>query len=296
MLQSEFSGFNERITSTAVARHLRCYYGGMQIPMYQVDAFATALFEGNPAAVCVLQEWIDDALMQSIAMENNLSETAFVVADPEGHADYQIRWFTPTTEVNLCGHATLATGHVLLNMTHTSWDRVRLSSRSGPLTVSRHREGLELDFPAITATAGNPPDGLLEALGLSHGSVHAAGEDYLVRVPDEASVAALAPNFSALRQVEARGIMVTAPGEQVDFVSRFFAPQSGVNEDPVTGSAHCALAPYWAMELGRTSLRAKQLSSRSGIVHCEVDNDRVRLAGGTRQYLSGFLNLSSKPS
>lgn len=259
--------------------------------MYQIDAFATAPFEGNPAAVCVLQEWLDEGLMQSIAMENNLSETAFVVADSTDTADYEIRWFTPTTEVNLCGHATLASGHVLLNLLHTNWPGVRLASRSGVLRVNRHTAGLELDFPAIQTTASEAPAGMLDALGLDGGSVYRAGEDYLVRVADQTTVLAVAPEFSALSAVRARGVMVTAPGEDVDFVSRFFAPQSGVNEDPVTGSAHCALTPYWAKELGQASLVARQLSSRSGLVHCELAEDRVKLAGGTRQFFSGFIHL-----
>lgn len=261
--------------------------------MYQVDAFATAPFEGNPAAVCVLPQWLDDKLMQSIAMENNLSETAFVVPEAPDDADYGIRWFTPTTEVNLCGHATLASGHVLLNLLHTSWSGVRLSSRSGVLSVNRHAAGLELDFPAIETTATEAPVGMLEALGLTSGNAYQAGEDFLVRVEDEDTVSAIEPNFSALGAVQARGIMVTAPGRNVDFVSRFFAPRAGVNEDPVTGSAHCALTPYWAGQLGQDSLIARQLSSRSGIVHCKLAKNRVRLAGGTQLVFSGFLNLPS---
>jgi PhzF family phenazine biosynthesis protein len=260
----------------------------MKITLYQVDAFAEILFGGNPAAVCPLPSWLPDAQLQAIAAENNLSETAFFVARG---ASFELRWFTPVAEVDLCGHATLATAHVLFRHLGHAGESLRFQTRSGELRVTRTGAGLQMDFPARPPRPATPPAALLDGLHLSAAEVWAA-DDYLVVLPDEAAVRALVPDLALLRRVDLRGVIITAPGSADDFVSRFFAPKYGIDEDPVTGSAHCTLAPYWAARLGRTDLRARQVSKRGGVVLCTVSSERVLLAGQAITYLVGEMDLS----
>lgn len=253
----------------------------MSIPIYQVDAFADKPFAGNPAGVCILEKPADEAWMQSVAMEMNLSETAFVVRREDG--DFDLRWFTPAVEVALCGHATLATSHILWETGILKPDEVaRYHTKSGLLQARLVDELVELDFPVTSPEDCETPDGLLEALGLK--SVVYVGRprfDYLVEVGSEDIVRTLTPDFARLRSLGVRGIMVTAKSEseELDFVSRFFAPGVGVDEDPVTGSAHCALTPYWAAKLGKTDLSAYQASTRGGRLRCILADDHVRLRG-----------------
>ena len=256
------------------------------IPIEQVAAFAEGPFHGNPAAVCPLQRWLPDSLMQAIAAENNLSETAFYVGR-EGR--YTLRWFTPRCEVDLCGHATLAAGHVVfLHEPHL--DEVEFSSNSGPLIVRRLGDQLTLNFPVQTACPCPAPGGLEDILGTT---VEAClqGVDLMVVVADERRVEALAPDSAAVAELPGRGLIVTAPGTEVDFVSRFFAPSCGIAEDPVTGSAHCSLTPYWAERLGRSDLVARQLSARGGRLHCQLVEDRVLISGRVIPYLSGVIHI-----
>lgn len=255
----------------------------IKLKLFQVDAFAERVFEGNPAAICPLEHWLDDRLLQAIAQENYLSETAFFV--PVGDT-VELRWFTPAAEVDLCGHATLASAHVLFE--HLGWDRpeIRFSTRSGELTVTRSDDGLDMDFPASRPHAVEVPAALVEGLGSEPVEVLAA-EDYLAVYGSEAEIRRLEPDFSRLRHAGLRGVLATAPGEEFDFVSRCFFPALGVDEDPVTGSAHCQLAPFWAGRLGRDELIARQLSKRGGTVRCCVDHDRVRLSGRAVDYLCG---------
>jgi PhzF family phenazine biosynthesis protein len=259
----------------------------MKLPIYQVDAFTDTLFSGNPAAVVPLSEWLPDALMQQIARENNLAETAFFV--PVAAAHYHIRWFTPTVEVALCGHATLAAAHVIFTELQTEQaTALTFDSQSGPLYVSRDADRLVLDFPVDTLQVAVPPPALHECLrGVVPKQVLKGKTDYLVVLDSEAEVRELAPDIIVLSTIPARGIIVTAVGEQSDFVSRFFAPQSGVDEDPVTGSAHTTLVPYWAEQLGKTTLHARQLSERGGELFCELRGERVLLGGHTRLYMTG---------
>lgn len=261
----------------------------MKIPIYQVDAFTNERFKGNPAAVCPLDSWLPDAVMQNIAAENNLAETAFIVA---AGAQYEIRWFTPTVEVDLCGHATLASAHVLFHELGFASDQVNFfSHRSGSLTVSRNGSVLALNFPV---------DSLVElpfkpefAIGLSQAprAVFKGKTDYLFVYNSEAEILTLQPDFEELKTHPVRGIIVTAPGETTDFVSRFFGPACGVNEDPVTGSAHTTLTPYWASVLGKTELSARQLSLRTGSLSCKLLGDRVEIAGEAVLYLRGEINV-----
>jgi predicted PhzF superfamily epimerase YddE/YHI9 len=247
----------------------------MKIKQYQVDAFATRAFEGNPAAVCPLQGWLDDDLMQAIAEENNLSETAFFVPSDKGFA---LRWFTPVKEVDLCGHATLATAHVIFEQLGYAGEVITFETRSGELFVNRQGQQLEMDFPACPPTPCALPDLLAEGLGQRPIEVWAA-DDYLAVFDSEATVRAITPNQALLGQLDLRAVVITAPGNEVDFVSRLFAPKLGIPEDPVTGSVHCALAPYWANKLGKTILSARQVSKRGGSLTCVVKADRVMLSG-----------------
>jgi PhzF family phenazine biosynthesis protein len=261
----------------------------MNLPFYQIDAFASRPFEGNPAAVCLLEHWPDDALMQAIAMENNLSETAFLVDLGDM---WEIRWFTPTAEVDLCGHATLASAHALLAHRRISGDKVVFSTKKhGLLTVTRLAEGYSMDFPADNIRQAIAPQGLAQALGIEPLEVWEGREDYMVVVGSEEEVAGLAPDFRLLKQISARGVLVTAPGRQTDFVSRCFFPAVGVDEDPVTGSAHTTMTPYWSKRLGKDELTAKQLSKRSGILQCRLLGDRVMLTGGAVTVVEGFLRV-----
>ena len=247
----------------------------MKIKQYQVDAFATRAFEGNPAAVCPLESWLDDGLMQAIAEENNLSETAFFVPTETG---FGLRWFTPVKEVDLCGHATLATAHVLFEMLGFAGQAITFETRSGELIVGRKGGRLEMNFPACPPAPCELSKTLTKALGQRPLDVFAA-DDYLAIFDSEATVRAITPDMALLGQLDLRGVIVTAPGTDVDFVSRFFAPKLGIPEDPVTGSAHCALAPYWAKRLGKNVLSARQVSRRGGNICCELKTDRVILSG-----------------
>lgn len=261
----------------------------MPVPLYQVDAFTDTAFRGNPAAVCLLERGTSAEWMQHVAAEMNLSETAFLV--PRG-ADYDLRWFTPAVEVDLCGHATLASAHVLWETERLAPDApARFHTRSGLLTATREGDLITLDFPATVPEPADAPDGLAEALGTEPRHVMRSRYDYLIEVEDAETVRALDPDFRALGEIDVvRGIMVTAPGTNgTDFVSRFFAPAAGVDEDPATGSAHCCLAPYWAAKLGRNSLNAYQASKRGGTLHVEVRGDRVLLGGHAVTILRGEL-------
>jgi PhzF family phenazine biosynthesis protein len=263
----------------------------MGVPLLQVDAFTAEPFAGNPAAVCLLDGPRDDRWLQRVASEMNLSETAFLL--PEGDA-FRLRWFTPTVEVALCGHATLASAQVL-------WQRgvvaeggeIRFLTRSGSLFARREGPRIELDFPSTPPRSADAVEGLAQALGVAVGSVWRSRSDVLVRVGDEPALRALKPDFAALRRVEARGVIVTARSSDArfDFVSRFFAPAVGVDEDPVTGSAHCCLAPYWANELGSDRLVGFQASARGGIVHVRVAGDRVILGGEAVTVMRGELGV-----
>ncbi len=259
------------------------------IPMYQVDAFADDVFSGNPAAVCLLDSWLDDQRLQAIAAENNLAETAFIVPRAEG---FDLRWFTPVKEVALCGHATLAAAHVLFACRMYAEPTIRFHTRwEGVLTVTRQDGQLEMDFPVTQLEAVAAPDGLAEALGVDCSNVFAADADYMIILPEEAAIRQVAPDMALLSRIDCRGIIVTAEGQDADFVSRFFAPRYGIPEDPVTGSAHCALTPYWAERLGKTNLRARQLSSRGGALTCRMNGDRVTIAGQAVSYLSGTITV-----
>lgn len=257
----------------------------MRIPIYQVDAFTHEAFGGNPAAVCPLETWLADATMQSIAMENQLSETAFFVPS---EAPIRIRWFTPKAEVDLCGHATLAAASVYLEMIAPGREEVVFESASGPLGVRRDRGMYVLDLPARPAAPCEPPPALIEALG-AHALTWLKARDYLGVFRSEAEVRALKPDFAALAAFDK--VIVTAPGEESDFVSRFFAPSIGIDEDPVTGSAHCTLTPYWAKRLGRPRLSARQVSARGGELLCEDRGARVSVAGRAVRYMEGTILL-----
>jgi PhzF family phenazine biosynthesis protein len=256
-------------------------------PFFQVDAFAERPLTGNPAAVMPLEKWLDDALMQAIAEENNLSETAFTVPSEGAETDFDLRWFTPAAEVDLCGHATLASGHVLM-----TGDCVRFATRSGILTVSRKDELLELDLPAAQLTETREPE-MCRALGLPDLPAWLAegcNDAAIVEVADEAAVRALKPDFAALAKVP-RMAVVTAPGNREDIASRVFVPYLGIDEDPVTGSAHAALVPYWAERLGRTAFTALQASKRTGLLHCRLEGDRVVLGGHCQTVIAGQFQL-----
>ena len=256
----------------------------MRTPIYQVDAFTSQRFAGNPAAVCPLEQWLSDRQMQQIAAENNLSETAFFVATGKG---YDLRWFTPTTEVDLCGHATLATAHVLFHHLESRQETLHFYTRSGTLTVSRQGEQYMMDFPVDNLEPALAPRVLVEALQVEAQEVQMGREDYLVVVASEAEVRALQPDFRQLKNVRSRGVIVSAPGEEADFVSRCFFPNYGVDEDPVTGSAHTTLIPYWAERLSKQELSARQLSSRGGALSCTMLGERVAIAGAAVTYMVG---------
>ena len=261
----------------------------MDIPIFQIDAFTSDLFGGNPAAVCLLEKWLDDTVLQSIASENNLSETAFVVALDGG---YELRWFTPMVEVALCGHATLAAAHVLFEIAGYPEEVITFHTRmSGELRVAKRDGLLELDFPTAPLTSIAPPANLLEALGVRSGEVLSAGEDVMVVLDEERQVRELEPDIPLLAEVDCRGVIVTAPGDEVDFASRFFCPRVGITEDPVTGSAHTALTPFWSERLGRPELHAHQVSARGGELFCQDDGDRVRIAGRAVLYLQGTIRI-----
>jgi PhzF family phenazine biosynthesis protein len=260
----------------------------MKTPIYQVDAFTLGPFSGNPAAVCPLDAWLDDETMLRIAAENNLSETAFIVARDEV---YDLRWFTPAIEVDLCGHATLAAGYVVLNHLQPERDAVSFETMSGQLAVTRDGDRLSMDFPARAPTPATVTQALSDALGQAPSEVHQS-RDILAVYDDEPSVRGLSPDQAGLMDLdEGLGVIVTARGDEVDFVSRFFAPRAGVPEDPVTGSAHCTLVPFWAERLGRSTLVAHQVSQRGGELHCEHRGDRVIMSGQCTLFLTGSIHL-----
>ncbi len=259
----------------------------MNIPIYQVDAFTQRVFSGNPAAVCPLESWPDDAVMQSIALENNLSETAFFIHPKSG---YHIRWFTPLAEVDLCGHATLATAFVIFTYFEKSSDELHFSSRSGELIVKRNSDLFTLHFPAKPPMTCAPPKALLEGLVVEPIEVMRA-DDYFVVYSNEEQIIRLNPLMEKLKELDLRGVVVTAKGREVDFVSRFFAPILGVDEDPVTGSAHCSLVPYWSKKLGKNKLHARQLSRRGGELYCQNAGERVLISGHAVEYMQGRISI-----
>lgn len=262
----------------------------MKLPYYEVSAFTTNPFGGNPAGVCLLDRWLPYATLLGIAANNNLAETAFTV--PRGE-DFELRWFTPTVEIDLCGHATLATASVLFEERQLNGPQVRFYSRSGLLTVSRENDLLTLNFPSRPPTSTATSEALRRGLGATPREVWKA-RDYLAVFGSEAEVLALKPDFALLKMLDAFGVIVTAPGMACDFVSRFFAPGAGVDEDPVTGSAHCTLIPFWAKKLGKTTLFARQVSVRGGELFCELDAERVRIGGRTVHYLRGEIQISNR--
>jgi PhzF family phenazine biosynthesis protein len=259
----------------------------MKLPLWQIDAFSAQRFAGNPAAVVPLAEWLPEATLQAIAAENNLAETAYFV--PQGE-DYAIRWFTPAAEVPLCGHATLASGWVVLNKLEPQRKSVTFHSQSGPLTVSRAGERLSMDFPVTRLGPATPHAALVAALGAPPKALY-EGLQWVAVYETEEQVRALRPDFGALKKIDAHGVIATAPGRDCDFVSRFFAPAIGIDEDPVTGSAHTRLVPYWAERLGKTSLFARQLSARGGELWCELKGQRVVMAGHVAPYLEGTIEV-----
>jgi PhzF family phenazine biosynthesis protein len=260
----------------------------MNIPYFEVTAFARRPFAGNPAAVCLLPEkWLPDELMQQIAAENNLAETAFLI----GRGDfYDLRWMTPAVEVDLCGHATLASAHVLFQHFGHEGDCIRFQSKSGELRVERENDRLVLDFPAQPLAECDAPARLAEGLRAQPKAV-LKGRDYFAVFEREDEVAAIKPDFDVLAALDAQGVIVTAPGRECDFVSRYFAPAAGIPEDPATGSTHCALIPYWSGQLGRSDLLARQISKRGGEFFCQDRDERVRIHGHALTYVEGQLHL-----
>jgi len=266
--------------------------GQTSLPLFQVDAFTDRVFGGNPAAVCPLETWLPDEILQAIAAENQLSETAFWVVEGGGR---RLRWFTPVTEVDLCGHATLAAAKVLFDERGFDGREVEFETRGGRLRVERSDPGFAMTFPEMPVEpCEDVPAELGAGLPDLEFSAVARGEDWLVRVEGEEQVRTVRPNSAALAALPGRGVMVTSPGREVDFVSRFFAPKFGIDEDPVTGSAHCALAPYWSREFGRARLRARQVSARGGELDCEVIEGGVRLSGNAVVYLRGEIRVPEK--
>jgi len=261
----------------------------MEIPIYQIDAFSNRVFAGNPAAVCPLEGWLEGSILQAIAQENNLSETAFFVPDEKG---YHIRWFTPVAEVDLCGHATLATGFVIFNYLDTSTSQITFRSRSGKLTVVQEKELISMDFPAQPPVPCETPKELLEGLKKDPSEI-LCSEDYFVVFSSEKDIIGLEPDMGMLKKLDLRGVIVTARGDEVDFVSRFFAPKFGIDEDPVTGSAHCALTPYWAEKLNKKEVHAHQVSQRGGELFCKDYGDRVAIAGRAVKFMEGSIAIDT---
>ncbi len=262
----------------------------MKLDLYQIDAFAHRLFAGNPAAVCPLTKFLPDETMQAIANENNLSETAFFV---KNNGAYQIRWFTPINEVDLCGHATLASAFVIFNYLDPDAKNIQFESNSGPLYVTKLNDGrIQLDFPAINVEKIEPLPDLVDALGVAPLAMYSSIQDYLVIYNNEQQITSMSPDLNKLLKLDLRGVIVSCrSNNEFDFVSRFFVPKCGIPEDPATGSTHCMLAPYWARELGKTTLNARQLSKRGGEFFCEVHKDRVYLAGNVFLYMKGEITF-----
>ncbi|HEA52121.1 PhzF family phenazine biosynthesis protein [Marinobacter antarcticus] len=267
----------------------------MKHPIYQVDAFTSQIFKGNPAAVMPLEKWLPDETLQALAAENNLSETAFFVRESgAGGSDFHIRWFTPNIEVPLCGHATLASAWVIFNKLGWAEETIRFHSKSGPLGVQKTADNwLVLDFPNFSVEERETPAILAEALGGAPATVFyvPADANYMMVLENEAAVKATQPDMRLLRELDNLGLIVTAPGETADFVSRYFAPGAGLDEDPVTGSIHSVLVPYWAEKLGKTRLEARQLSTRGGLLRCALKGDRVAIAGQAAFYMEGTVHL-----
>lgn len=259
------------------------------LDLYQVDAFASKTFEGNPAAVCPLDSWLPDELLQKIAEENNLSETAFFVREKN---EFSLRWFTPEAEVDLCGHATLAAAHVLFEHLSFQSQYVTFHTKSGALIIEKTNNGYSMTFPASQLEPVTPPPTLIQALGVNPKTV-LADFDYIVVLNSEEDLRNLTPDFVQLTELDRRGVVVTAPADDsdIDFVSRCFFPKLRVNEDPVTGSAHCELAPYWSEQLGINTLQARQLSKRQGSMTCKISQDNVVLIGHAVDYLQGKITL-----
>ena len=267
----------------------------MQTPIYQIDAFTNKLFAGNPAAVMPLESWLSDEVLQAIAAENNLSETAFFVPTPEREdADFHIRWFTPTAEVPLCGHATQAAAWVVFNKYEWPHVKVRFQSKSGLLSVLRRQDdSLELDFPNLAYEPCATPELIKAAMPEAPDNAFFVPNDtnYMVVLGSENAVRAAAPDMQPLRLLGNQGLIITAKGDQCDFVSRYFAPGVGIDEDPVTGSIHSVLTPYWAQQTGNSSLTARQLSKRGGDLHCELRGDRVAISGHAVFFMEGSVQL-----
>jgi PhzF family phenazine biosynthesis protein len=259
----------------------------MRLPIYQIDAFTDERFKGNPAAVCPLEDWIDNELMQKIAAENNLAETAFFVKKGNG---YELKWFTPKEEIDLCGHATLASAFVIFNYLDNTAEQISFHTKSGLLEVAKEGKLLSLLFPSRPGQRSEAPEALIKGLGREPREVYKA-RDYLAVFEDQEDILNLNVNKEELKKLDALGVIVTAKGEEADFVSRFFAPKAGIDEDPVTGSAHCTLVPYWTGVLKKSDLTALQLSERSGKLFCSDLGDKVKIAGEAVAYLEGYINV-----
>jgi PhzF family phenazine biosynthesis protein len=264
-------------------------YKPVQIKIYQVDAFTEEVFKGNPGAVCPLPEWLPDGTLQAIAMENNLSETSFFVPR-EGY--FEIRWFTPSMEVDLCGHGTLASGYMIFNCLHYPSPSIILQSKSGELIVTHSGDLISLNFPTSRLEKVSTPELLVKALGIIPVEVYKS-RDGLVVLKDEGQVRDIIPDFKLLKELDWFCTIITSEGTDCDFVSRVFAPQAGIDEDPVTGSAHCTLIPYWSERLGKKSLKAKQLSRRSGVIYCEYLGERVKISGHCAPFLEGEISIKN---
>lgn len=260
----------------------------MKLNIYQIDAFTENIFGGNPAAVVPLKKWLPDEMMQNIAMENNLSETAFFVPENNG---FHIRWFTPTTEVNLCGHATLAAAHVLFHHLNFSRQEIIFQSRTGELKVKKENELIVLDLPASEVIETEVPQKAEKAFGIKPKNIYKGREDLMFVFEQQTDVQNLKPDFNFLKMLEMRGIIATAPSNNFDFVSRFFAPREGIDEDPVTGSAHTMLIPYWAKRLEKKKMVARQISKRGGILYCKHLGERVEIGGQAVNYLAGEISV-----
>jgi len=262
----------------------------MKLKIYQIDAFTDVIFKGYPAAVCPLEIWLDDKTMQNIAFENNLAETAFYIKKED---IYELRWFTPTTEVDLCGHATLASAYVIFKFEKLKADLITFSSpKSGILTVKRENDFLILNFPKDNFIKTNITDKMNRCFNTKPIEAYKGNSDYLFIYEKEEEISSILPNLAEISDLDARGVIVSAIGINVDFVSRFLAPQSGINEDPVTGSAHTTLIPYWSEKLGKNEMTAKQISNRGGFLKCKSLNDRVEIAGQAALFLEGEIVIS----
>ena len=257
--------------------------------MYQIDAFASKLFEGNPAAVCPSDKWLPDEIMQSIAAENNLSETAFFTPKGKG---FHIRWFTPVSEIDLCGHATLAAAHLLFNILGYNKDKIEFDSKSGILTVTKNDGWLTMDFPAQPPVPCDIQEEIVQAFNITPIEC-LESEDFIVVFEREIDIELADPDFELLKKLDLRGVIITAKSSSYDFVARFFAPKYGIPEDPVTGSAYTQLAPYWTSKIGLKKFRVKQMSSRGGELTCEVVDDRVYISGKAIKYLEGRIKIET---